>query len=81
MNQTQLAELAGLSTSYLSQIERGKRDPNLSIIKKIAEALNIPFSILMFLAADKEELESIDSTLAGKITHTVFNLIGESKNT
>jgi len=36
----QLAELVSCSPSLISQVERGKADPSISTLKKIADALN-----------------------------------------
>ena len=36
-----LAQAAGISPSYLSQIETGKREGPLNVMKRLAEALNI----------------------------------------
>lgn len=41
MTARDLAEKAGISASYLSQIEKGERDGSFDTIKKIAAALNI----------------------------------------
>jgi transcriptional regulator with XRE-family HTH domain len=38
----ELAEKAGLSLSYLSEIERGCKNPSLKTVKKLAEALHVP---------------------------------------
>lgn len=78
MKQEELAINAGISTSYLSLLEQGKRDPNISKIKKISEALNIPISILFFLAAERDEIEDINSELAEKISHLTLKLISSS---
>lgn len=78
ITQYQLAELAGISESYLSLIEQGKRDPNLKTVEKISGALKIPFSILVFLAADKDELEGINSNLAEKLSHTALKLMEDT---
>jgi DNA-binding XRE family transcriptional regulator len=43
----QLAEAAGISQAYLSQIEAGKRDGSISTMKKIAEALKIGLADLV----------------------------------
>lgn len=75
MNQAELAELADISVSYLSLLERGKRDPNFSTVQNIAAALNVPFSILMFLAAEKDELSGINPELAEKLSYTALKLI------
>ena len=36
-----MADLAGVSNPYLSQIERGLHEPSVRILRSIAEALNI----------------------------------------
>jgi transcriptional regulator with XRE-family HTH domain len=37
----QMADLAGVSNPYLSQIERGLHEPSVRILRSIAEALNL----------------------------------------
>ncbi|TPW14028.1 MAG: Transcriptional regulator, XRE family [Acidimicrobiaceae bacterium] len=41
MSVRRLAELAGVSNPYLSQIERGLRNPSADILQQIAKALQI----------------------------------------
>lgn len=77
-SQAELAKLAGISVSYLSLLERNKRDPNLSTIRSIADALGVPFSVLIFLAADKEELSKVNPELAEKLSLTTLKLIEAS---
>ena len=46
--QEKLSELAGVSTDYISEIERGKKVPSIKRLDKIAIALGIPaYKILM----------------------------------
>jgi len=80
MRQTQLAEKANISVSYLSMLERGKRDPNFSTVETIATALKVPVAVLTFLAAEPHELEGISPELAEKISYTALRLIGASAN-
>lgn len=54
LSQTRLAELAGLNRNYVGDIERGKRNPCLDNILKLAEALNIAPSEL-FRPFDKRK--------------------------
>lgn len=49
-----LAEATDLSLSYLSLIERNKRDPSLSNLAKIAKAFDLPPSILIFISSDMD---------------------------
>lgn len=39
--QEKLSELTGISTDYLSEIERGKKTPSFKRIDLIAKALNV----------------------------------------
>ncbi len=55
----QLANLAGVSNPYLSQIERGLRKPSAEVLQQIATALRISTPV-MYLRAGL--LEVIDST-------------------
>ncbi|MBR1907821.1 helix-turn-helix transcriptional regulator [bacterium] len=41
LTQEQLAELSGVSTDYISELERGKKVPSIKRLDYIAHALNI----------------------------------------
>ena len=56
--QKELAEKSGLTTSYLSLLEAGKRKPKSETLSKISEAMGIPSHLLALLAAESEDLES-----------------------
>lgn len=43
---TSLAKAADMSLSYLSDLENGRREPNARMTKKLAQALNVPVSVL-----------------------------------
>ncbi|WP_227766770.1 helix-turn-helix domain-containing protein [Zhaonella formicivorans] len=47
-----LAEKAGISVSYLSEIERGAKKPSLKIIDKLAQTLNVNKSLLVEVDQD-----------------------------
>lgn len=75
LKQVELAQKSDISVSYLSMLERGQRDPTLSTLNTIAEALGIPLSILVFLAVDKSEMTGISERLAGDISLTALKLM------
>ena len=54
ISQEQLAEISNITQAYLSQIENNKKDPNLSTLKAVCDALNIPISVL-FLSSISED--------------------------
>jgi len=46
MTQSHLAELADISTDMISRLERGLVHPSLAAAARIAEALEVPVSVL-----------------------------------
>ncbi|WP_255371003.1 MULTISPECIES: helix-turn-helix domain-containing protein [Cupriavidus] len=47
MTQEALAQAAGLSTPYLSQIENRKRDGTVDVLQRLALALGVPMDLLV----------------------------------
>ncbi|TKZ15466.1 helix-turn-helix transcriptional regulator [Shimia litoralis] len=47
LNLEQLARLTGISAPALSLIETGKRDPRLTTLKRIADALRAPLATII----------------------------------
>lgn len=46
LTQEELADHSGLDRSYIGGIERGERNPTLSVIEKIAEGLGVTLAEL-----------------------------------
>lgn len=78
ISQTDLAQKAECSVSYLSMLENNKRDPTLSTLTNIASALNIPVSIIFFLAAEAGDLQGINKGLQGELARTALELLNDS---
>lgn len=47
LSQEDLAEVCGLSRNYISDIERGVRNPGLLVMVALAKALKVPLRELM----------------------------------
>jgi transcriptional regulator with XRE-family HTH domain len=45
--QVELAEMLGIDRSYLSEIETGKKDPSLRVLKTIADGFELSLSQLL----------------------------------
>lgn len=58
LNQTQLAGKLSLSTSYLSELESGKKEPTLDVLNRYAKVFNMPISSLLVFS---ETLDGIHS--------------------
>lgn len=77
LSQAQLAHRVGLSVSYLSLLERSRRDPPLSTLQRIATGLRVPLEILFFLGAEGSELNGINKVLAGQLSAMALDLLSE----
>ncbi|GAB2888678.1 helix-turn-helix transcriptional regulator [Myroides odoratimimus subsp. xuanwuensis] len=64
----QLADLAGVSNPYLSQIERGLRKPSADVLQQIAKALRISAEQLYIRAG----IVSPDEGVAGSVELAVL---------
>ena len=63
----QLAEKAGVSNPYLSQIERGLRKPSADVLNQIAKALRVSAEVLYVRAGILEPSE------AGQVRDAIVN--------
>lgn len=79
LTQAELAERVGVSTSYVSLLERGHRDdPSISSLEKLAKGLDIPITLLLFLAADDAELAGFSSDLRDKLSVATFDIMRQA---
>lgn len=81
LSQTELCKKLGISNSYLSEIESGKKQPTIDILTKYSEYFEIPLSSILFFS------ESIDAPkpttkLRTSIAKKVINILEwvENKN-
>lgn len=58
VKQTELSTQLEISNSYLSEIESGKKSPNLELLNKYSEIFEIPVSSLLFFSEKLGEKES-----------------------
>ena len=65
ISQPDLSQSLGISNSYLSEIESGKKKPTLELLDKYSEYFDIPVSSLMFFS---ENMDKHD-TLSGKFRY------------
>lgn len=68
----QLAQQAGVSNPYLSQIERGLRKPSAEILQQIAKALRISAEVLYVQAGILEEREGGEDVHAAVLADEVL---------
>ena len=83
ITQAALAEMCGTDTSYIGQIEIGKRFPSLELIEKMAQVLKIRPYLLFFTEADddidekvlKKKKDTISDTKKEELTNRLTDAI------
>lgn len=59
INQTQLAGKLSISTSYLSELESGKKEPTLDILQRYSDVFNVPLSSLVVFSETLEGTHNV----------------------
>ena len=67
-----LANLSGISLRYLAQLEGGKANPTISILKNIAYALNMSLSDMLFEKEYNEPFRQYRTLLVEKIHYKLI---------
>ncbi len=68
MSQRELAKLSDLSDTYMSQLERGRHEPSLSVLRALADSLGIRPDQLILYAAGlpmPDEASSTEDAIRG----------------
>ena len=65
----QMADLAGVSNPYLSQIERGLHEPSVRILRSIAAALNLSAETVLEQAGLLSRVNSVPTDAETAIRH------------
>lgn len=74
LSQTQLSYELGISNSYLSEIESGKKIPSLDLLSKYGERFDIPISSLLFFS-EHLDTSKVTETLRVGIAKKVVSLM------
>jgi transcriptional regulator with XRE-family HTH domain len=61
LQQQELANKAGLTASYVSLVEMGKRNPSVTALRKLSQALEMPPHLLTLLATEPGDSDLIDA--------------------
>ena len=64
LSQTQLATKLALSTSYLSELESGKKEPSIDILQRYSEFYNVPLSSLVVFSETLEGKQNVSKARA-----------------
>jgi transcriptional regulator with XRE-family HTH domain len=79
LSQKELAEKLGISKSYLSEVESGKKNLTLELLNRYSELFDIPASSIMFFSESlnkNEKTEELRTFVSSKIL-AILNFIAE----
>lgn len=80
LNQTQLAEAAGCNQATVSKLERGSGNPTLTLIARIARALDVaPVELFSYTEAEQRYLEAFKSASPEKQRAVLVLLQGDGE--
>lgn len=68
------SERVGLSKSYISEIENGRKRVSLDVLEKYSKAFNIPMSSLM-LFAEKAEEKNFSEDVRGYVAKKALKML------
>ena len=79
LNQAKLAQLLDLSTSTIAMYEQGRREPSVSIIVALADALGVTIHYLLTGRSPQETsfapgIDNNHSRLIATILHTAWHI-------
>ena len=77
INRKELAELAGTSASYITQLYQGKKIINLQMITRLKKALNIDFEVSVINSDEKKKTDRTDISVI-QIAHAVRKNAGRT---
>ncbi len=75
IQQKQLAVMSGVTPSYLSLIESGKRTPSMSTVEALCRALRVPAHLMLLLAADANELAQRPPEEVGRLARSLLEIL------
>ena len=67
-NQAELAQRLRISPSAVGMYEQGRREPSADMLVQIARVLGVSVDYLLTGASGREEAESLENMLRGRIT-------------
>ena len=75
MKQVELASKLGISKSYLSEIESGKKPASLELLEKYSDTFEIPVSSLVFFSETMSTKKTVPEKFKSLVTSKVLDIM------
>lgn len=79
LRQSDLAERMPISSSQLSLIEAGKRQPSLRVVDALADAVGVPSALVTLLASAPDDIESRSDNDISDLARALLRLLVSAK--
>lgn len=76
-NQQEFAGKLGISQTYLSQIEGGKKTPSMDLIEVYGRLTKVPLAVLLWMAMEEKDVKPSKKKIFKELKPTIDNLIRE----
>lgn len=60
LSQSDFADRIGISRSYVNELENGKKEPSIDVLRKYSEFFDIPMSSLLLFAEQSDSGKKVD---------------------
>lgn len=80
LTQKEFARKAGITPSYLSSLEKGKKEPSIALIKKICNVLKLPYEIMFWESVEINKQVSRQDRKIIELAKTIVRHYFESRN-
>lgn len=77
LNQSEFANLIGITQTYLSQIETGSKTPTIKVLESISEAFEIPLPIIFWFGLEESDISEYKKEYFRFLKPTVDSMINE----
>lgn len=75
LNQTEFAEKLGITQTYLSLLEAGKKVPSLKVLGKIAFEFDIPVEVILFKGLNRAYVPAAKRDIFDQLKPVIDTLI------
>ena len=78
LKQYELSDRLGISQSYLSEIESGRKEPSIGLIKKYSQEFKIPLSSILFFSErlyNRQKMDQESEEMRKVISQKIVNFL------
>jgi transcriptional regulator with XRE-family HTH domain len=83
LKQQEVSEALGVTTNYVSMIERGKREPTLKYLRAFSRLVKVPLAVLLWEPPEQGRKEGANADLYARLSALMAQyarVVGIQKN-